>query len=123
MNWVDILLIIIVLLAVFSGWHRGFLAGSLELLGWFASLCFGFVFYPYAAKFLEKYLPGLGVWTLPISLILVIILVRLILSFIINAILSITTVQMHHSPLNRAAGMIPGFINGLIFATITAALL
>src|ERR1700759_626489 len=114
MNWIDFLLIAVILVSVWDGWHRGFLAGSLELLGWFASICFGFVFYPYAAKFLEKYLPALGVWILPLSLILVIIFVRLILSVIINAILSVTTARMHGSPLNHAAGMIPGFVNGLM---------
>ena len=123
MNWIDILLITLILLSVWGGWKRGFLMGSLELLGWIASVCFGFIFYPYAAKFLEKFIPALGVWTLPISLILVISFVRLLLSFIINGILSAATVRMHRSSLNHAAGMIPGVINGFIFATLTAALL
>jgi uncharacterized protein YkwD len=123
MNWVDVVLIAIIVLGILDGWRRGFLLGSLELLGWFASVCFGFIFYPYAVKLFEEYVPSLGVWTLPLALIVVIILVRLILSLIINAILSVTTAHMHRSAINHAAGMIPGFINGLIFATITAALL
>jgi len=123
MNWIDILLIAIILLSLWAGWRRGFLTGSLELLGWIASVYFGFVFYYYTAKTFEKYVPQLGVWTYPLAFILVIILTRLILSVIINAILSATSLRMHREPFNRAAGMIPGFINGLIFATITAALL
>ncbi len=123
MNWIDILLTAIILLAVLNGWRRGFLLGSLELLGWLASVCFGFVFYPYAVKLFDEYAPSLGAWTLPLSLILVITLARLILSFIINAILRTTTMRVHRSAINHAAGMIPGFISGLIFATITAALL
>ena len=123
MNWIDILLIIIILLSMRSGWQRGFLMGSLELLGWLASVYFGFIFYPYAAKFFEQYFPSLGVWTYPLAFILVIIIARLILSLIINAILSATTARMHHNSFNHAAGMIPGFINGLIFAILVAALL
>jgi uncharacterized protein YkwD len=123
MNWVDFLLIAIILLAVWNGWQRGFLVGSLELLGWLGSVCFGFVFYPYAAKFLDKYFPLLGMWTIPLALIFIIIIARLLLSFIINAILSATTVSMHRNSLNHVAGMIPGFINGLIFAILTAGLL
>lgn len=123
MNWIDILLIIIILLAVWSGWQKGFLTGSLELLGWLGSICAGFAFYPYAAMLFEKYLPSLGAWTLPLSLIFVIIVARLLLSFLINAILNATTARMHRSSVNRAAGMIPGFINGLIFATIVSSLL
>ncbi len=123
MNWIDVLLIGIIILSVWSGWHRGFLLGSLELLGWLGSVCAGFAFYPYAAKFFDTYIPSLGVWTLPLAFILVVIISRLILSIIINAILRTTTSGMHRSSLNRAAGMIPGFINGLIFATVVAALL
>jgi uncharacterized protein YkwD len=123
MNWIDFLLIAIILLSIAAGWQRGFLVGSLELLGWLASVCFGFISYPYAAKFLEKYVPSLGVWTIPLSLIFVIIIARLFLSIIINSMLRATSPGIHRSTLNHAAGMIPGFINGLIFATLTAALL
>jgi uncharacterized protein YkwD len=123
MNWIDILLILIILFAVLGGWQRGFLLGSLELLGWIGSVYLGFVFYPYAAQLLEKYIPSLGAWTLPLSFILVIIFARLILSVIINGILRATPVQVHRSALNHAGGMIPGFINGLVYATVVAALL
>lgn len=123
MNWIDLALIAIILLSVWSGWNRGFLLGSLELLGWFGSVCFGFAFYPFATEFLEKYVPSLGLWTLPVSFILTTIIARLILSLIINAILSTTTARMHRSSINHAAGMLPGFINGLIFSILFAALI
>jgi len=123
MNWIDILLIVIILVSMFNGWRRGFLAGSLELLAWIASVYFGFIFYPYTAKFFQKNIPTLGVYTVPLAFILVIITVRLVLSIFINAILSVTTLRIHRSAINHAAGMIPGFINGLIFATVIAALL
>lgn len=123
MNWVDYLLIAVILLSVWAGWQRGFLVSTLELFAWITSVYFGFIFYPYAAKYLETYLPSLGVWTLPLSFIFVTTIIRLILSFLINAILSSVTARIHRSSLNQAAGMIPGFVNGLIFAIITAALL
>jgi len=123
MNWIDILLIVIILLAVLGGAYRGFLLGSLELIGWILSVCIGFVCYPYAAKLFEQYVPSLGMWTLPLSFILVIIFARLILSVIINGILRATPPHVHRSGFNHIAGMIPGFINGLIYATIIAALL
>lgn len=123
MNWIDFILIIIVLLSVLHGWQRGFLLGSLELLGWLGSIYFGFIFYPYAANFLEKYFPSPGLFTVPLSFILVTIIARLILSLIINAILSATSANRHRSSINRAAGMVPGFINGLIFAILFSALI
>lgn len=123
MNWVDLFLIFIILLAVWSGWRKGFLLCSLELLGWLGSVSAGFVFYPYTEKLFSTYFPSLGIWITPLSFIITIILARLILSLIINEILKITPRQVHYNVLNRAAGMIPGFLNGLIYAIIISALL
>lgn len=123
MNWVDALLMAVMLLAMWAGWQRGFLAGSLGLFGWIASVCFGFVFYPFLAKLIEKHVPSLGIWSAPLSLIIAITAIRLLLSFIIDAILSAASTRMHRSAINYAAGMIPGFINGLILASILSALL
>src|ERR1044071_7650275 len=116
MNWVDILLIVIMLVAVWDGWQRGFLLGSLALLGWIGSVYVGFLFYPYGARLLEQYVPSLGVWNLPLAFILVVVLTRLILSVIINGILSTTPPSVHRSALNHAAGIIPGIINGFIYS-------
>lgn len=123
MNWIDIFLIAVILMAVWSGWSKGFLLGSLELLGWLGSVCAGFTFYPYTEKIFERFLPALGVWSTPLAFILTIIFIRLILSVIINEILKITPKNVHHSVLNHAAGMIPGFLNGLIYAIVLSALL
>jgi len=123
MNWIDILLITIIMLAVFGGLYRGFVLGSLGLIGWIISVCAGFACYPYVAKLFEQYVPSVGIWTLPLSFILVIIMARLILSVIINSILRSTSSSVHRSALNHVAGMIPGFINGMIYAAITTALL
>ncbi len=99
MNWIDFLLIAIIFISVFAGWKRGFLLGSLELIGWLGSVYIGFVFYPYAAKFFDKYFPSIGVWSLPLAFVTVIIIARIILSVIINFILSTTTAHMHRSSL------------------------
>ncbi len=123
MNWVDVFLIVIILLAVWRGWNKGFLLGSLELLGWLASVAAGFVFYPYTEIFFERYFSSLGIWITPLSFILTIILARIIISFVINEVLRVTPKQVHHSTLNHAAGMIPGFLKGLIYAVIASALL
>ena len=123
MNWIDIFLIAVILIAVWSGWNKGFLLGSFALLGWLASVYAGFVFYPYVEKFFERYIPSLGVWSTPLAFILTIVFTRLILSVIINEILRITPRQVHYSTLNHAGGMIPGFLNGLIYAIVLSALL
>ncbi|MGZ8544521.1 MAG: CvpA family protein [Flavisolibacter sp.] len=123
MNYIDIILMLILALAIWAGWKRGFIMGSVNLLVWIGSLVAGFVFYPYLVQLLQAYLPGLGVWNTPLSFIIIIILARIMLAFIFNTFLSKTPDKVHTHEANRFMGIIPGAINGLIYATIVAALL
>ena len=34
MNWVDLALLLVVLLAIWSGWRSGFILGTLDLVNW-----------------------------------------------------------------------------------------
>ena len=123
MNYVDAILLLVLILAIWAGWRNGFILGSINLAVWVGSLLMGFFFYQYLARFLQSFIPQLGVWNLPLAFILTIIFARIILAFISNAILSRTSDGIHSSGANRFFGMIPGVINGLIYATIIAAVL
>jgi uncharacterized protein YkwD len=123
MNSIDILIIIVILLSLWSGYRKGFLLSSINLITWAGSLIAGFVFYTYLAYFFELYFTKLGVWIQPVSFIVTILIARLLLAAIFNRVLQITPEETHHQPVNRIFGVLPGFINGLINATILAALL
>jgi uncharacterized protein YkwD len=122
MNWVDILLIGVLVLAALAGWRRGFILGSLDLFTWFGSIVLGFVFYPYVADGITK-LVTLGPWLLPLAFILTTIVARILLGIITKQILHIIPENANHDTINRFFGLIPGTINGLVYATIIAALL
>ena len=123
MNLVDVFLIVVVLLAIGSGWRKGFIFGILDLAAWIGSLVAGFYFYPYVANVLEKYIPSLGVWTLPIAFIGTIFIARLLFGIIIAAILRENPPEAHKNEVNHFLGIIPGFMKGAIYATLIAALL
>jgi uncharacterized protein YkwD len=123
MNLVDVSLILIILLAVWSGWQRGVISGTLNLIAWAGSLLIGFYFYPYTANFIENHIALLDVWTLPVAFISTIIVARIFLAIIVYTILSAIPPQLHRNDLNHFLGIIPGFINGAIYATLIAALL
>jgi len=123
MNYVDIILLFVMALAVWGGWQRGFIVGSINLIIWIGSLLAGFFFYQYIGNILRTNFPSVGVWTLPISFISIIILSRILLGFIFNAILRRTPNEAHANGVNHVLGIIPGAINGIIYATIVAALL
>jgi uncharacterized protein YkwD len=122
MNWVDLSLIVILLLAVWAGWKKGFILGSLDLLTWLGSIVLGFVFYPYTAQGLEK-LTDMGAWLLPVAFIVTTLVARLLIGLITRRILHIMPENAHNGTANRFFGMIPGAINGFIYSTIIAALL
>jgi len=122
MNWVDIVLLLVVLMAVWSGWQRGFILGTLDLVNWVGSILLGFLFYPYLAVFLKTIFPALGPWLLPLSFMITIIIARILIGLVTSRIAWLSG-NANDTGVNRFLGIIPGFINGIIFATIVAALL
>lgn len=122
MNWIDLVLILIILLAIWGGWHRGFILGTLDLVNWIGSVLLGFLFYPYLAKYMKMVFPGLGAWLLPLAFFLTIIFARLLIGLVTKRI-AWSTARAHDSTFNKFLGLVPGFITGLIYATIISALL
>lgn len=123
MNWVDLVLVLVVILAMWAGWQKGFILGIVDLLVWIGSLIAGFFTYKYVAGLIKQAIPALDVWTLPISFFLTILIARIILAFIFNRLLSTTPQHAHEHGVNQALGLLPGFVKGLLYATILAAIL
>jgi uncharacterized protein YkwD len=111
-----------VLLAVWAGWERGFILGVLDLINWVGSILLGFLFYPYLASFMNKVFPALGPWLLPLAFIITIVLARIVIGLITSRIAWLSG-NANETGVNRFLGLIPGFISGVIYATIVAALL
>ena len=123
MNWVDILLLGIVAYGIWDGWQKGFILELLYLLGLVISIAATFLFYPYPTTFVNKYLPALGSWALPLSFIVTYVLMRILTNWLINKTLRNIPAEAHSRWDNKFLGMIPGFFNGVAHAVIGAALL
>ena len=122
MNWVDIALIFVVLLAIWFGWHRGFILGSLDLLTWAGSLILGYLFYSYTAEGMQR-LFDFGIWLLPLAFIITVIFGRILIGLITRFIIRAIPERANHVTFNKFLGIIPGVINGWIYAIILSALL
>ncbi len=122
MNWVDLLLLGVLALCAFLGWHRGFILGSMDLLAWAASFVLGYLLYPLAADVLSNWF-DLDVWLLPVAFLSATLLIRLFCWLIARFIYRAIPQQVARSSVNRWLGLIPGLVNGLIFAVFIAALL
>jgi len=122
MNWVDIILALIILLAVLAGWRRGFILGILDLLTWTGSLALAYFFYPHTARLLDRFF-DLHVWLLPLSFIITALIARIILGIFAMTVIRNVPESINHNGLNKFFGIIPGAINGWIYAVVIAALL
>lgn len=122
MNWIDLVLLFIILLSVWTGWQKGFILGMTDLVSWVGSLLAGFFLYSYVANWIDEYITPLGVWSAPVAFILTILVARILLSQLFSPLLRSTSEDTHRSGVNKALGVLPGAVNGLINATIIAAL-
>ncbi len=123
-NVIDILLVLLVLLSMLSGYRRGLILGVLDLTSWVLSLLAGLRFYQPVARWLAEYVHSLPqIWNRPIAFILIAVIAGVAVHLVGNVILRRLPKDIHQRRVNRFFGIIPGFANGLITAAIVSALL
>jgi uncharacterized protein YkwD len=121
MNAVDLLLLAVIALGVWGGWRRGFMASSADLATLVLSVALTLAVYQWPARWLGG--EGLGVWALPLAFLVTLLLVRIVLGMLAGALLAAVPERAHRHGANRALGLLPGGVQGLIHAAIVAALL
>src|SRR5437588_267298 len=123
-NLIDLLLVLLVLLSMLSGYRRGLILGVLDLASWVLSLLAGLLFYQPVARWLGVNVHSLPqIWNRPLAFILIAVIVGLAVHLGGNLILRRLPKDIHQRRVNRLFGIIPGFLNGLITAAIVSALL
>jgi uncharacterized protein YkwD len=123
MNYIDIILILVGLSSVLSCIRRGFIISSLEFLSWLGSLICAFLINRSLSDGIEKIIPVLGVWTSPITFILTTIIFKLLLDQIATWVIFKLPNSTHSNFINRFLGILPGIINGILWAGFLGAFL
>lgn len=123
MNVIDIFLLLIILLCIFSGYQKGFIRGAADLLLLAISAIFALWACRYVAAFFEEHIMSIGVWTLPVTFIICYLFAQAILSALLAKLLQSMSPATHTNAVNRALGVVPGAVNGMLYAAIAAALL
>ncbi|HYE64054.1 MAG TPA: CvpA family protein [Pyrinomonadaceae bacterium] len=123
LNYIDVLLVLLVLLSVAYGWQRGFILGLLDLLRWIGSLLLGLRFYQPVARWLGPRVSWSEVWDLPVAFVLTALTAGVLIHLLGRGLLRYLPEGAHERHGNRIFGLFPGLINGLITAAIAAALL
>ncbi|WP_210465746.1 CvpA family protein [Rufibacter roseolus] len=123
MNYVDLLLLFIILSSLYTGWYRGFTYGLLDLVRWVGSLVLGLSLYPYVANWLEKVVDWNELWLLPVSFFLVAVLASILIQALGDWVLSRLPYNVHKTKTNQILGLIPGLLSGLVTAVLVVVLL
>lgn len=122
MNWIDVILTGIILLAILAGWQKGFIRGILDLIAWTGSFAVAYFFHPPVAEGLQHIFQT-GSWSLPIAFVLSTLAARLLIGVIIMGITNLLPESTDRNSFNKVMGIIPGAIFGLVCAVIVAALM
>jgi uncharacterized protein YkwD len=123
MNYIDILLIITLLVPMYAAVQKGFLGSTADLVCWLGSLVLAFSANDLLSSLLEKLVGSEVVWARPFAFIFSAILFKFMLDWIAVQLLHLIPSYVHTSTLNRLFGVLPGLVNGLLWAAFLATLL
>ena len=118
MNYLDLILLVIILLTGWIGFKRGFIRLFLLLTKWIGAFLLAFFLYLDVAPILSANFIVPDQWQLPISFCLVFLVGFLVLSLGIYQIKKALHPALHNSNINRFAGIIPGIALGLLSALL-----
>ncbi|WP_207426832.1 CvpA family protein [Pedobacter sp. SYSU D00535] len=121
MNIVDIILLLILFIAIYSGYRKGFILGLIELITWVGTLVLCFLLYPKVSVFMSRFVSS-GLWSVLIAFLVTIVIVRLIAALLIDQFLHRIPTEYHEKPANRILGFVPGAVNGLVYAALASAI-
>jgi len=122
-NWIDILLLLIVLLSTAAGWRRGFILSFLDLVRWIGSWLAALLFYKTVSGWLASITDWTETWRQPFAFVIIVVLTGILIQAVGSALLRRVPDSVHARPINRIFGTLPGLLNGLILAAIVSALL
>jgi uncharacterized protein YkwD len=123
LNLVDLLLVVVVLLGMGSGWRQGFISGVLSLATLAASLLFALAFYAPVASWLVRQSWLADPWAAPAAFGAVLIAASLVTGGVARALMRHLPHGVHAVGLNRWLGLVPGAVIGCIHAAVVAVVL
>jgi uncharacterized protein YkwD len=122
-NYIDALLVVVVLLSAFAGWRRGFILGVLDLARWVGGLLLGLRYYQPLAHWLAPRVQWDSAWVPPVAFIITTAAAGALIQTVGYLLLRGVGNETHERRVNRAFGVLPGLANGLITAAILSSLL
>ena len=114
MNWVDLVIILVVLAFALEGIRRGFFIQLFEILGFLLSLLIALIFYSEAAHFLIKFFNLPKIAASPAGFLLIWIVVESLFFAVFDKIFKKILSRFHYTQVNKFLGVLPATVNALL---------
>ncbi len=118
MNYIDLILISLILITALRGWHEGFLVSVTEIFIWLGSLIAALLFSELLATILDNFFDISIVWLRPLSFILILALFSRMIYEICDGLTENIPESKNQHLLNKLSGIIPGLFSGLFYAIL-----
>jgi len=123
LNWVDVIVLLVILLFAGLAVGRGFVQVMTNLAGFVLTLLVAFLAHPGLASFLVRPVGLEATWARPVAFLLVWAVAQLTYTLIIKWFLSRPMQRASRSSLNRPLAVIPGAAQGAILCALVLTLL
>lgn len=115
MNWVDLIIILVIIVFGLEGLKRGFFVQVFDIIGFFTSLIAALIFYGQAAGLLLQFFKIPKIAANPIGFLTVWIIVEALFFTFASALFRKILAKFHQTIINRYLGFIPSAVNSLLF--------
>jgi len=123
MNFIDLLICVIILVCAWGGYRRGFIFAMLTIGAWIGTFVLTFLLYRTVGGFILKLIPTIGYWSTALAFIMLFIIFQICFDRLTFWVLTRLPRSITANPLNRLLGILPGLLNGYLWATLLCVLL
>jgi len=117
MNWVDLILLIVILLFAAEGIKRGFFSQLVDILGFLISFLISLTFYPLPAQLLSRYFNFPPIAANPVSFLVLWLAAEAIFFAAASGLIRRYLKSIFHTQVNKYLGFIPAALNALLFSS------
>lgn len=115
MNWVDLIIILVVLAFAFEGLKRGLLVQLIDIIGFLISLVASLTFYPQAAALLVQFFNLPKIAASPVGFLFIWLIAETLFFTVFEKLFRNFLPKLVDKPFNKYLGFIPAALNALLF--------
>jgi len=115
MNWIDFVIILVLLAFAIEGLSRGLLDQAINIFGFGVSLITALLFYSFLGNMLSKSFSLAPIIAAPVGFLIIWIITETFFSLLINGFLLKYLQKLQTNKLNLYLGFLPAILNGLLF--------